>query len=693
MTFDICFALYNSEKWLDRCVAALSRSEYDKKRVGLYFADNASTDGTLAALDRLKSEYDGIFGAFEVLPQGKNGGFGTASNAAARAGNGENVFFYNADTEIFPDALARMEAVIAASGPEWGAFEMRQFPYEHPKYYDPVTMETSWASGACLVLRRRVFAQTGGFDESIFMYAEDVDLSWHLRALGYRIRYVPEAVTQHYAYASAGEEKPMQVAGSLAGNLVLRCKYGTPKDIADWQKYRDMIEERFSSREICQKIEDMVTHAEDCRPQYRRFYREVVQKNDFQPQFLGLDYEFARGGAFYANRLPEAAPAFTVVIRTYQRPQVLALTLESLTHQTYKNFQVLVVEDGRQPVAADTVRSMEGRLDIRYLALNEAAGRCRAGNIGIREAQTEYVCLLDDDDYFFAEHLEVMARLIEDHPDDGLFFAGSVEGACRYDSDDQTRFHFVRKRNNLHEELRLIDFFHDNPVPIQAVVFRRSLFEQYGGLDEKLDALEDWDLWMRYVSKAPFASAAKVTSIYKIPADTDDYARRDEEISRYRSALFAKMANYRSSFSAQEIYGLFWQPQAAAEREKAADSLKKHYDDLKESANEIQCSRSWRATAPLRLPFYLVRVLLRLPELLLVGCLTALSKLLDLLRRGFAWICLCWNRLADRIGPRGVDPQHATVEQLFSFVTLAKRSVSMRLPGFFLHRLHKNRHG
>ena len=44
--------------------------------------------------------------------------------------------------------------------------------------------------------------------------------------------------------------------------------------------------------------------------------------------------------------MPAARPTFTVVIRTYQRPKVLALTLESLTHQTYKNFQVLVVEDG-----------------------------------------------------------------------------------------------------------------------------------------------------------------------------------------------------------------------------------------------------------------------------------------------------------------------------------------------------------
>lgn len=94
----------------------------------------------------------------------------------------------------------KLEAAIRTASSQTAAFELRQFPYEHPKYYDPVTLETSWISGACFVLKRSVFEETGGFDESIFMYGEDVDLSWHIRALGYRLQYVPAAITWHYAY-------------------------------------------------------------------------------------------------------------------------------------------------------------------------------------------------------------------------------------------------------------------------------------------------------------------------------------------------------------------------------------------------------------------------------------------------------------------------------------------------------------
>ncbi len=699
MTFDICFATYNSAKWLDQCLAALSKMDYDKKKVGLYFADNASQDDTVNKLEQLKQQYEGVFGAFEVLRQQKNMGFGTASNAAAKAGKGDFVFFFNVDTELFPDALTALQREIENCSLDWGAFELRQFPYEHPKYYDPVTMETSWASGACMILRRSVFEETGGFDETIFMYAEDVELSWHVRTLGYRIRYVPQAGTWHYAYKTAYEEKPIQVAGSLTGNLVLRYKYGTNKDIREWQHWKDVILGRKKDDKILFDIDEMLRRAEKFRPDYRRFYKSVVKKSAFLPQFVGLDYEFARAGAFYRNHLPKTRPEITVIIRTYQRPETLALTLESLTHQTYKNFQVLVVEDGEKPNAEYVVEKMKDRLSICYFPLNRAAGRCVAGNIGLQQAQTKYVCFLDDDDYFFAEYLEVMACLIEENPDCKVFCHGAIEGACDIDPRDSTKFEFVRKRNNARKQLNKIDFFYDNPVPIQAVVFCKDLFEQFGGLDENLDALEDWDLWMRYVSKVDFAYAEKATSIYKIPAHPEDYAKRDEEISKYRKAVFEKMAAYQSTISAQDIYGLFWKPETEEEIEKK-DELKAHTKEIQDSVREIQNSNSWKVTAPLRWPFNGIRVVLNWMQLgisfilgllskLFIGVANLIVKILVLLGRGVYKVFLGWNKLADLVGPQKINPDEAPVEKLHSFLVVSKKSASMRLPEIIYKRLKK----
>ena len=78
------------------------------------------------------------------------------------------------------------------------ATEGRQIPIEHPKYYDPLTGETSWVTGCCVMLRREAFDSVSGFDAHFFpLYCDDVDLSWRLRAAGWTLRYVPSAVIVH----------------------------------------------------------------------------------------------------------------------------------------------------------------------------------------------------------------------------------------------------------------------------------------------------------------------------------------------------------------------------------------------------------------------------------------------------------------------------------------------------------------
>ena len=133
-----------------------------------------------------------------------------------------------------PGALREMDAAIAAH-PAAGGWDMRHIPYLPVKYFHPLTFETNWLSGAAVVLPREVFWQAGGFDEAIFMYCEDVDLSWRLRAGGYRLQYVPAARVTHYSYENGGP-KLGEYAGSFYGNLLLRYKFGSWRDI--WRGHK-----------------------------------------------------------------------------------------------------------------------------------------------------------------------------------------------------------------------------------------------------------------------------------------------------------------------------------------------------------------------------------------------------------------------------------------------------------------------
>ncbi len=318
--------------------------------------------------------------------------------------------------------------------------------------------------------------------------------------------------------------------------------------------------------------------------------RAVVRSAANGPLPVRLPPEvFVRAGGGYALTPPTRRPRFTVVIRTCQRPETLRLTLACLRWQTYRDFFVIVVEDGEKPVSRAAADEARAWLDVSYLPANARWGRCRAGNEGVARAKTEYVCFLDDDDYLFAEHFEVMARAIENAPDCGLWCAMSVEGRCAKGA----RALFTAKTNMGKRTLTAVDFCVDNPVPIQAVVFRRSLYEACGGLDVEQDALEDWDLWLRMVNRAPVAAVAKATSIYRVPADPAAYERRRKKIERYRLRLLDKMRAY--TFTGREIYELF-----ARMRDEPREETPLDRGAWAERARAISGSTFWRLTAPLR---------------------------------------------------------------------------------------------
>lgn len=552
---DLVYVAYNSEKWIAPCFSALQKSSYERKKLNVFVVDNGSTDRTVEMLYQVKKEWENRAGKFEIIEAKKNLGFGKANNLGFAKGTSDLVCFFNIDTEIFPTALSEIESAAEHSGEAVAMWELRQFPYEHPKLYDPVTMETSWCSGAAFAIRRKVYQQAGGFDEKIFLYAEDVDLSWRVRSLGYGIQYVPRAMILHHSYGEAGKVKPNQHVYGVIHNLLLRYRFGTVYDIlkGHLQFWSLMgIPEAFphSKRML---LKEYLKHFGKAP----HFWSSKVRgkKNGFSPQFYGWDYSSIREGGYYRNELPSETPKVSVLVRTCGRPCVLRETLISLRNQTYPNLEVVVVEDGEN-VSEKMIREEFSDLNLVYLSTGRRVGRSKAGNMAMERASGTYLNFLDDDDLFYADHVEVLvSRLLKEK--NRAAYAFGFETPIEVISREPYQY-VVKHYNGVHkQEFDKITLCHHNYIPIQTILFEKSLFQEHGGLDESLDALEDWDLWVRYSLYTDFTCVPKTTSLYRVPYDRKENARRQKTLDEALITVREKQRAYVQKISVYDIAAMY----------------------------------------------------------------------------------------------------------------------------------------
>jgi GT2 family glycosyltransferase len=164
---------------------------------------------------------------------GENLGSAGGNNRLLPLSSTELTMVCNPDVVPAPDTY--IELVRPFAKPGIGIVEARQLPVEHPKDYDAVTGETGWASGACMMIPRRLMRALGGFDsESFFLYCDDVDLSWRVRLAGFRILFQPSAVVFHDKSLSVtGRWQPTEAERyySAEAALLMAHKWSQPRRV------------------------------------------------------------------------------------------------------------------------------------------------------------------------------------------------------------------------------------------------------------------------------------------------------------------------------------------------------------------------------------------------------------------------------------------------------------------------------
>ena len=201
----------------------------------------------------------------------------------------------------------------------------------------------------------------------------------------------------------------------------------------------------------------------------------------------------------------------SIVIPTFNRPELLRRLLDSIRRQTFRDYEVIVVDDGSPDQAAyrKLLGDFKGKFKrLSYLRTRGRQGAPHARNLGIRRARHPWIALVDDDDEWLPEKLRLQAELAR-RKGDGTGFL--YTWAVARDEKGRTLHRYDRRV----EGDGLSAILGDNFVPSPSVLARKDCLVRAGLFDESLPSCQDWDMWIRlFASGCRCAVVPRVLCIY-----------------------------------------------------------------------------------------------------------------------------------------------------------------------------------
>lgn len=223
-------------------------------------------------------------------------------------------------------------------------------------------------------------------------------------------------------------------------------------------------------------------------------------------------------------------PTVSVVIPTYNRWPMVGAAIESVLAQSYREFELIVVDDGSTDDTARELANFGPRLRCFTRA---RAGVSAARNFGVRHGNGKLIAFLDSDDLWRSKKLAVQVKFMERHPEiqicqtEELWMRNGVRVNPKAKHQKPSGDIFARSL-----ELCL--------VSPSAVMMTKELFNQAGGFDESFPVCEDYDLWLRIAVAHSVPLIAKPL-VVKRGGHGDQLSRSMWGMDRYRVLALQKL--------------------------------------------------------------------------------------------------------------------------------------------------------
>jgi GT2 family glycosyltransferase len=467
-----------------------------------------------------------------VMRMKKNIGFGPAVNYGIRQSKGDFIVILNNDTMVSPGWLGNLLAPLENDSCIGIVSPVTNYVGEGPQIDDrakhlppeldvieryaksiagrsDVIYEPNRLVFFCVLLRRELIDMIGYLDEGYEKgNFEDDDYCLRARMAGYRLAIAGNSFVYHHGSATF------------------------TKNRISHSQYMERNRERFYK-----KVGRIATYNQHLSP----------------PQSVGKN-------------------EVSVVIRTKNRPVLLKRALTSMANQTFKDFEVVVVNDGGEDIAG-LLNPFGTQFPIRYVRHDTSRGRTAAINAGIKHSRGNWISYLDDDDIVYPWHLETL-------------FQAAQNSKAKFVYSDFNRALFLRGLEITTPDIlqgappweyNRRDLLVQNYIPIHTWLHARDCIEKAGLWDETFDRLEDYEFLLRVSANNSFHHLKRVTCEYRYYVESANSIYTDRH-----KTLDALEKIYRRNPVAD--------PDLLAKRQVVMDASKRQVQRIEEILNQAGSS-------------------------------------------------------------------------------------------------------
>jgi glycosyltransferase involved in cell wall biosynthesis len=229
--------------------------------------------------------------------------------------------------------------------------------------------------------------------------------------------------------------------------------------------------------------------------------------------------------------LVNKSPFFSVVIPLYNKQDYIAKTIESVLNQNFKDFEIIIVDDGSTDKGIEIVKNFQ-KEGITIIT-QKNSGVSIARNRGVEVAKANFIALLDADDFWHENHLFELNKQIQTFPKAGLY-------CNNYEIYHTNGFSRPADLNLEYNKDCIIvnDFFTASITNClawtSAVAFSKKTFEAIGGFDPELKTFQDLDLWIRIALEYDISFNPEITMSYHFFVD-NSLSKNEYNLMRYNA--------------------------------------------------------------------------------------------------------------------------------------------------------------